>query len=211
MPHEFSNFISINKMNFLDLAKNRYTTKVYQPKQISDEKIEDLKEILRLAPSSINSQPWRFIFISDEKTKQELAKVSFHNESKINNASHLVVFFGINDTDLFENQIRKNLIEGQVNYYLQKMKPKGEEAVRIWLHKQVYVALGYFLSACASMQIDSTPMEGIQPEKYDEILKQEGYKTLFAMAIGYRDPNDGNQPDLNPKSRLPLDEVITHI
>lgn len=195
-------------MNFLDLAKNRYTTKVYQNKKISEEKINDLKEILRLAPSSINSQPWRFIFVSDENKKQELAKVSFFNESKINNASHLVVFLGFDDLEKFESQIRKCLPEGQVNYYLQNVKPKGEEVTKKWLHRQVYISLGYFLSACASMGIDSTPMEGIQMEKYDEILQQDGYKTLFAVAIGYRDSNDSNQPDKNPKSRLPLEEVI---
>lgn len=195
-------------MNFLDLAKNRYTTKVYQNKKISEEKINDLKEILRLAPSSINSQPWRFIFVSDENKKQELAKVSFFNESKINNASHLVVFLGFDDLEKFESQIRKCLPDGQVNYYLQNVKPKGEEVTKKWLHRQVYISLGYFLSACASMGIDSTPMEGIQMEKYDEILQQDGYKTLFAVAIGYRDSNDSNQPDKNPKSRLPLEEVI---
>ncbi|GIM51047.1 NAD(P)H-dependent oxidoreductase [Capnocytophaga cynodegmi] len=195
-------------MNFLDLAKNRYTTKVYQNKKISEEKINDLKEILRLAPSSINSQPWRFIFVSDENKKQELAKVSFFNESKINNASHLVIFLGFDDLEKFESQIRKCLPDGQVNYYLQNVKPKGEEVAKKWLHRQVYISLGYFLSACASMGIDSTPMEGIQLEKYDEILQQDGYKTLFAVAIGYRDSNDSNQPDKNPKSRLPLEEVI---
>lgn len=195
-------------MNFLDLAKNRYTTKIYQKKKISEEKINDLKEILRLAPSSINSQPWRFIFVSDENKKQELAKVSFFNESKINNASHLVVFLGFDDLEKFESQIRKCLPDGQVNYYLQNVKPKGEEVTKKWLHRQVYISLGYFLSACASMGIDSTPMEGIQMEKYDEILQQDGYKTLFAVAIGYRDSNDSNQPDKNPKSRLPLEEVI---
>lgn len=195
-------------MNFLDLAKNRYTTKVYQNEKISEEKINDLKEILRLAPSSINSQPWRFIFVSDENKKQELAKVSFFNESKINNASHLVVFLGFDNLEKFESQIRKCLPEGQVNYYLQNVKPKGEEVTKKWLHRQVYISLGYFLSACASMGIDSTPMEGIQIEKYDEILQQDGYKTLFAVAIGYRDSNDSNQPDKNPKSRLPLEEVI---
>lgn len=195
-------------MNFLDLAKNRYTTKVYQNKKISEEKINDLKEILRLAPSSINSQPWRFIFVSDENKKQELAKVSFFNESKINNASHLVVFLGFDNLEKFESQIRKCLPEGQINYYLQNVKPKGEEVTKKWLHRQVYISLGYFLSACASMGIDSTPMEGIQMEKYDEILQQNGYKTLFAVAIGYRDSNDSNQPDKNPKSRLPLEEVI---
>lgn len=44
-------------MSFLDLAKNRYTTKTYSDKKIDANKIEELKEILRLSPSSINCQP----------------------------------------------------------------------------------------------------------------------------------------------------------
>ena len=80
-------------MSFLDLAKGRYTTKRYNAnKKISAEKIHQLKEILRLSPSSINSQPWQFSFVSDEKTKQDLASASFFNKQKINEASHLVVF-----------------------------------------------------------------------------------------------------------------------
>ncbi|MDO5104512.1 nitroreductase family protein [Capnocytophaga sp.] len=198
-------------MNFLEIAKNRYTTKVYQKQKISDEKIAQLKEILRLSPSSINSQPWRFVIVSDEAKKAELAKVSFFNEPKINNASHLIVFLGIEKLETFQSQIKKYLNEGQTNYYLQKMKPQGEALTKNWLHRQVYVALGYFLSACASMNIDSTPMEGIQCEEYDKILKQDGYKTLFAVAIGYRDPNDSNQPNITPKSRIPAEEIIFEI
>ena len=56
-------------MDFLKLAQTRYTTKHYTSKRVSDEDIAKLKEILRLAPSSINSQPWQFVFISDEATK----------------------------------------------------------------------------------------------------------------------------------------------
>lgn len=41
-------------MNFLELAKNRYTTKSYRNEKISEDKIQELKEILQLAPSSIN-------------------------------------------------------------------------------------------------------------------------------------------------------------
>ena len=198
-------------MNFLELAKERYTTKIYNGEKISDEKISDLKEILRLAPSSINSQPWKFIFVSDEKTKQELAKYSYFNESKINNASHLVVFLAIDDLSIFEEQIRRELGEGQLNYYLQNLKPLGEDSVKSWFHKQVYISLGYFLSACASMGIDSTPMEGIQNQAYDAILKKDGYNTLFAVAIGFRDSQDSNQPSIKPKSRIDLEKVIETI
>lgn len=196
-------------MNFLDLAKSRYTTKSYNPnKRISEETITELKEILSLSPSSINSQPWKFIFISDEKLKSELAGVSYFNQQKINDASHLVVFSVINDIQLFENQIRQNLPEGSVNYYNQFLKPKPESEIKSWLEHQVYLSLGFFLSACASMDIDSSPMEGIKNEEYDKILQLDGYKSLFAVAIGYRNPEDFNQPSVKAKSRLSLEQTI---
>lgn len=196
-------------MNFLDLAKSRYTTKSYNPnKRISEETIAELKEILSLSPSSINSQPWKFIFISDEKLKSELAGVSYFNQQKINDASHLVVFSVIDDIQLFENQIRQNLPEGSVNYYNQFLKPKPESEIKSWLEHQVYLSLGFFLSACASMDIDSSPMEGIKNEEYDKILQLDGYTSLFAVAIGYRNPEDFNQPSVKAKSRLSLEQTI---
>lgn len=199
-------------MSFLDIAKWRYTAKKYnQNEKISDEKIEQLKEILQLSPSSINSQPWQFIFVSDEKTKQELASASFFNEQKINEASHLVVFSVIDSVEKFEEQIRQNLPEGSVNYYNNFLKPLPETEIKSWLQHQVYLSLGFFLSACASLEIDSSPMEGLKPDEYDKILKLDGYKTLFAVAIGYRNPEDSNQPSVKPKSRLPFEQIIKSI
>ena len=85
-------------MNFLDLAQSRYTTKKYNPDlKVEEEKIEELKEILTLSPSSINSQPWKFIVVSDQEMKKKLASVSFFNENKINQASHLFVFCAIDN------------------------------------------------------------------------------------------------------------------
>lgn len=199
-------------MNFLDLAKSRYTTKSYNPnKRVTEEKITELKEILSLSPSSINSQPWKFIFISDENIKSELASVSYFNQQKINEASHLVVFSVIDDIQQFENQIKQNLPEGSVNYYNQFLKPKPEAEIKSWLEHQVYLSLGFFLSACASMNIDSSPMEGIKNEEYGKILQLDGYKALFAVAIGSRNPEDTNQPSVKSKSRLPLEQIIKSI
>ena len=42
-------------MNFLSIAQNRYTTKMYNGKCIPEDTLNQLKEILRLSPSSINS------------------------------------------------------------------------------------------------------------------------------------------------------------
>ena len=95
-----------------------------------------------------------------------------------------------------------------LNFYHKVQKPKGDVGLYAWINNQVYIALGFFLSACASMGIDSTPMEGIINTEYDKLLNEPQYTTLFAVAIGYRDPEDSNQLHLRPKSRLPLEEVV---
>ena len=199
-------------MSFLKSMQERYTTKMYDSsKKIDKQKIEELKEILRLSPSSINSQPWEFIFVSDEETKKQLAEVSKHNKEKILNCDTVVVFNGIDNISLFEEQINQRLPEGSINYYNNFIKPLPKHGVEAWIHKQVYLALGVFMSACAEMQIDSTPMEGIQPKEYDKILNQTDYKTVVAIAIGYRDKEDYNQLSKNPKSRRNAEEVIKSI
>jgi nitroreductase / dihydropteridine reductase len=196
-------------MKFTELANNRYTTKKYNAdKKIPESQIEDLKEILRLSPSSINSQPWKFVFVSKEEVKGKLAEVSFFNEHKVKDASHVVVFCALNDISKFEKQIEENLPEGAVGYYNLRIKPSTEAEIKTWIEHQVYISLGFFLSACASMGIDSTPMEGIDKKEYTRILKLDGYKAMFAVAIGYRDEEDPNQPSQSPKSRLDLDKII---
>ncbi|SEH48597.1 nitroreductase family protein [Chryseobacterium culicis] len=196
-------------MNFLDKMKNRYTVKKYNPQgKISEEHIAELQQILNLSPSSINSQPWNFIFVNDPELKKQLGDKSYFNKEKVLDSSHVIVFQVIRNIENFEKQIEENLPEGAVNYYRTMVKPKGEEAIKSWLGHQVYLSLGVLLSACAAMGIDSTPMEGIEPEKYDAVLNNEKYETLFAVAIGERDEADTNQPKFNPKKRLNAEKVI---
>ena len=65
-------------MSFINAMQERYTTKKYDAsKRIDSEKIEELKEIVRLSPSSINSQPWKFTFVRGSEKKEALAKASF--------------------------------------------------------------------------------------------------------------------------------------
>ena len=196
-------------MSFLEKMKNRYTVKKYNAAGTVDaEKIEELKEILKLSPSSINSQPWNFIFITNQEIKNELSSVSFHNTEKVIESKVIVVFQVLKSVSDFEKQIQENLPEGAIGYYKNMIQPNGENYVKNWMAKQVYLSLGVLLSACADMEIDSTPMEGIKCDEYDKILKNEKYETLFAVAIGERAENDSNQPIHTPKRRLETTKAI---
>lgn len=197
--------------NFIELAQNRYTTKKYDSNyKIDNKTIEHLKEIIRLSPSSINSQPWKFSFVSDETLKNKLAEASQHNLQKIKDASHIIVFSVLDDVEKFEKHV-ESLNAGNQAYYQSVIKPKSEAEIKAWLKNQVYLSLGFFLSAVASLEIDSTPMEGIEPDKYKEILGYIDYSPVFAVALGKRDEGDINQPIHNPKSRRAIEDVIESI
>lgn len=199
-------------MNFLDLAKRRYATKKYNTVQkISAAQIETLKEIIRLSPSSINSQPWKFTFITNETVKKQLAAQSYMNENSINDVGLLVVFSVMENIVDFEKRNISVLPEGWIAFYEQMVKSNGDAATKSWMENQVYLSLGYFLSACISMGLDATPMEGINRKAYKELLPQDGYKPLFAVTVGYADASDTTHPDLQPKSRFEQNEIIQSI
>lgn len=188
-------------MSFINAMQERYTTKVYdETKKIDPKHIEELKESLRLSPSSINSQPWKFTFVSDQDTKEKLSKVSWINTEKVTKSDTVVVFSRVDDLSLFEEQIKRELPQGMVDYYNENLKPLPKEQITAWFDKQVYLSVGVLLSACAVMGIDATPMEGIEPANYDKIIGNDGYATLVAVAIGYRDEEDFNQPSKNQES-----------
>jgi len=91
------------RMEILDILRSRYTTKTYDSTfHLSDKQLEDIKEMLRLCPSSINSQPWAFELIGDRETKSLLAQHSYSNKDRIEQASHLLVIYNYRDVATFE-------------------------------------------------------------------------------------------------------------
>lgn len=74
----------------MDLIETRKSVRRYSDKQISD---EDLKQILnagRLAPSWMNSQPWQFIAVKSQETKNLLSKLS-NNQPHVKLADTVIV------------------------------------------------------------------------------------------------------------------------
>ncbi len=60
----------------LEEIKSRKSVRSYNEEPISDEVLNEILESGRLAPSWVNVQPWKFIVIKDEKTKELLFKAS---------------------------------------------------------------------------------------------------------------------------------------
>jgi nitroreductase len=199
----------------------RYATKKFDPsRKISPADWQTLEYALVHAPSSFGLQPWHFVVVTDPAVRAKLRSVSW-NQAQITDASHLVVFtvkknLGAADVERYLSRIAEvrgitlESLAGHKQMMLGSLNRAVEE-VHNWATRQVYIALGFFLSAAALVGIDACPMEGFQPDKYDEILglTARGYGSVVLGAAGYRAADD---PYLAlPKVRFKAEDVITHV
>lgn len=201
----------------------RYATKRFDlAKKIPAETWAVLEQTLVLTPSAFGLEPWQFIVVQDPALRAQLCAASWGQTQPIE-CSHFVVF-----------ALRKNLGMDQVERHFdrlvevrggQKSQLQGlhdvvmtsvEQArsggfLDVWQGRQLYIALGQFLTAAALLGVDACPMEGLEPARYDEILNlaPQGLTTLCACAAGYRSPVD--KTAALPKVRFPASEVIAHL
>lgn len=76
-------------MNFYQLLKTRYSVRSYKSTPVEPEKLEQILEAGRLAPSAANFQPWHFIVVQNAEKQTELLTV--YNREWIKEAPLIIV------------------------------------------------------------------------------------------------------------------------
>ncbi len=62
-------------MDFLELAKKRYSVRAYRPDSVEDDKLQKVLEAARLAPTAANRQPFQLIVIHTTGREEELSRI----------------------------------------------------------------------------------------------------------------------------------------
>jgi nitroreductase len=201
----------------------RYATKKFDPaRKIPEADWKTLEQTLVLAPSSFGLQPWKFFVVSNPEIRQQLVEHSW-GQKQVVEASHLVVLaikrdLSSADVDRYVEymaevrQVPVSSLEGFGNVIKGFMaSPPYPLDINEWSKRQVYIALGQLMTSAAFMGIDTCPMEGFNPTKYDEILglAEKGYSSVVICPVGYR-AEDDQYADL-PKVRYPSDDVVEYI
>lgn len=214
--------MTLNPADLLDSLRWRYATKKFDPaRKIPAEQWAALEQALVLTPSSYGLQPWKFMVVTDPALKAKLRPASW-NQAQIEDCSHLVVFLAkkdITEADLDRfiartAEVRSATPESLTAYkgYMMGDLVNGPRHAIIgeWAARQVYIALGNFMTCAALLGIDTCPMEGLEPAKYDQILGLEegAYRTLAACPAGYR-AQDDKYASL-PKVRFAPQDVLAH-
>ncbi len=207
---------------------NRYTCKSYDPtRKVPEEKLQILYEALRLTPSSINSQPWKFIVISSDKAKRRLYDTftePYHFNRQYVLDSTVTILFAHNPKYRLENYeevVKKMIEDGRIppekkeralqSFRFARMHTDESGFNGHWTKAQLYIALGNAYHTLARLEIDSTALEGIDVERVEAEFKEElgGFACHVALCIGYHQATDYNAK--LPKSRLEHDSIFIHL
>lgn len=198
----------------------RYAVRVFEPgRTIPEETWDALEEALVLTPSSYGLQPWHFLVLTDRALRERLVGHAW-GQRQVADCSHFLVFC-----------IRQDLGEADIDRYLRRIgEVRGtpmanltgfrqmmvgslvegpvKAVINEWATRQVYIALGNFMTAAAMVGVDTCPMEGFEPDKFDEVLGlgARGLASVVCCAAGYRGGAD-RQAGL-PKVRYPRSEVV---
>lgn len=211
-------------MDFLELMQKRYTTKYYDhSKRIPEETFAKILECLRLSPSSVNMQGWKFITLESDKAKARIRPaVADFNVQRFDSCDKVIVLCAKNKItpewtvmnagrQCADGRFPADKIQPTADgCYAFAMQHDADEGTFNWTSRQTYIAMATILYAAASYGVDSTAVEGLNLKKVDELL-QLGKQDLSATAIvllGYRSATDSNTMDKRPKSRLEAEKVI---
>ena len=205
-------------MKLIENLKWRYATKKYDTtKKVSEDDLQQIKEAIRLSPSSYGLQAFKVLDIKDKDIREKL-KLASYWQPQITEASHLLVFCGyadVNDGHIDEYLNLKADTQGfdvellkEFRNFMKVFIEGRKSGKQVWTAKQTYIALSNAIAACAELKIDSTPMEGFESEKYNEILglSSKGLKADVLLAIGYRSDEDKTQYDV--KIRKPMESLF---
>lgn len=207
----------------LDIFRRRVSTRHYDPaRKISAEDFAAILDFGRLSPSSVGSEPWKFLVIQNQGLREKIKPVAWGMQSSITEASHLVILLAKKharyDTPFFSELMeRRGFTPEQRAAALERYRSfqthdiaiaDDERALFDWASKQSYIALANMLTGAAMLGIDSCAVEGMDYAAVEHILAQAGlldpaeYGVSVAATFGYR------ARDIQPKPRRDAAETV---
>lgn len=205
-----------------ELLNWRYATKKMDAtKTVPQGKLDAIIEAVRMAPTSSGTQPFELIVVSSSELRAKIAEAA-GGQTPITDGSHVLIFAAWDNytEERIDEVLQLNvtargdlpLIHDYYNNLKANYVPRDAEVNYAHAARQAYIALGFAMLAAADQEVDSTPMEGFDPDAVDAILelRQRGLRSVVLLPLGYREEGaDWLLP--MPKVRKSRDTIVTEI
>ena len=191
----------------MNAIQNRKSVRKYLDKPISDDLLLKILEAGRLAPSWCNSQPWKFVVVKSQDTKDLLA-VASGGQQQVKNAQVVICCIADlsawNNTNFGKVLAQKGLDEASIKAFLTSkvLNPSnlGEYEVLLRSVEQLTYAVAYMTLEAQELGIGACVVGALSNEltKKDEVLTNKVKQVLNLgsdnilvelITLGYEDGN----------------------
>ncbi|MAG15796.1 NAD(P)H nitroreductase [Candidatus Woesearchaeota archaeon] len=190
-------------MEFDEVVIKRRSVRDYDAsKEVTDEQLKELFELVKLSPSSYNLQPWEFIVVRDKENKK-LLKACANNQQFVEDASATVIVLGstnplVHAEEISADRVKKGTMD-------EEKKKKFEENVKkiaenkpeamLWTAKSTSLSIMTLMLAAENMGLATCPIGGFD----DECIKKEfnipeDYEIMMLITLGYKSEKQSERP-----------------
>lgn len=169
-------------MDFLQLAKKRYSVRKYKDKPVEEEKLAKILEAAHVAPTGANKQPVRLIVVREKEGLEKLAKgARFYN-------APLVIIVCCDKTKTWKRPYDGKVISDiDASILTDHMMLQATE-----------LGLGTLWMCWFKEEIIR-----------EEFNIPDGVEPVNLLAVGYADCEDAD-PDRHSEMRIPLEELVSY-
>lgn len=211
-----------SEKNIIKNLQWRYACKKFdENRKLDSDQIDVISKAFNLSATSFGLQPLKMLIIKSDALKEKLLPHAYF-QPQITSCSHLLVIcidtgFDENSIDAYfdlEKNVRgtsEEIVAKFRNQLKTIYKNKDREQIDSSAIYQAYISIGTLMTVCADQQIDSCPMEGFDPVKFDDVLElgKINLRSVLLLPIGYRAKDD--MMSSMKKVRKPLDQVIIEL
>lgn len=182
------------------LFNDARTFSFFQDKPVADETLRTMVELAKMAPTAVNGQPLRVVFVRSPEGKARLLPcVASGNVAKVQSAPvTAIVAYDLAFAD------HLGTLFGHAPDVAASMKALPEAARDAWLALNGSLQGGYLILAARALGLDCGPMAGFDKAKVNaEFFANTSWRANFLLNLGY-----GDESKLHPRlPRLSVEQM----
>ena len=193
-----------------EAAEQRRSIRAFEQEPIPHADVEEILDVVRLAPSAFNVQPWRFVVVETPELKQRLAAAAY-DQRQVTSAPAVVVLYTDMEDALatIDEVLHPGMPAAQKaatrDSLLRTFGSQGEPEREAWAAGQGSIALGYLLLAAEAHGYQTSPMAGFDAEAVRALLGLPANVRIPALVAIGRGAEEGF-----PHHRHELERIVRY-
>lgn len=183
-----------------DSIEQRRAARAFRPDPIPEVILEEILHLGLRSPSGYNLQPWRFIVLRQQQSKETLKSCAF-DQAQIAQAPVVLICCGDRAASSAENieaviklgEAHKAMTEQFAGYMRSQIPPFFEhhpsfDAIETWTNRHTMLAVAHLMIVAKSFGVDSCPMEGFVSAQVKTAFKiPDTVDICCLLCLGYAD------------------------